>query len=300
MKIYFLSSVPCALTLGGVYYGVTDGFERFAEVNPKDRVFAQFIPESALPVGFFLSERLRSSPPDGCEVYLLKDGVAVYAKDFPPADFSLRIVAQQRFGENLVTVFRQGPLQLSLETSEGLFLSTLPPAFADSCRLSYESGLFFLEGKNALAVYTRKGVCALNEKTRSYRVRNDTLYAELPLSDSLGRYAECEWALTEEGCFRTAFRVRQRENGAKDGAKELLPYAFFESVLIGADYAEMLDETLREKAEYIKAFLGDFCGVIPTDDPAVCGLIRKKKERLFEVFYASAEVKDGKIVDVTC
>ena len=88
MKIYFLSSRPCALMLGGVYFGMTDSFERFAEIEPKDNVFAEFIPEGALPVGFFITEKLRFSPPQGCEIYILRDGVAVYARDFPPSDFS--------------------------------------------------------------------------------------------------------------------------------------------------------------------------------------------------------------------
>lgn len=121
MKIYFLSSRPCALMLGGVFFGMTDTFERFAEIEPKDNVFAEFIPEGALPVGFFITEKLRFSPPEHCEVYILKDGIAVYASDFPPSDFSLKIVSQERFIDNLVTVFRQGALQLSLETSKGFF-----------------------------------------------------------------------------------------------------------------------------------------------------------------------------------
>ena len=64
MKIYFLSSRPCALMLGGVFFGMTDTFERFAEIEPKDNVFAEFIPEGALPVGFFITEKLRFSPPE--------------------------------------------------------------------------------------------------------------------------------------------------------------------------------------------------------------------------------------------
>ena len=76
MKIYFLSSRPCALFLDGEFAGRTDLFERFADINPKDNAFVRFVPEGALPVSFFLTERLRFSPPDGCEVYILRDGIA--------------------------------------------------------------------------------------------------------------------------------------------------------------------------------------------------------------------------------
>ena len=299
MKIYFLSSRPCALMLGGVFFGMTDTFERFAEIEPKDNVFAEFIPEGALPVGFFITEKLRFSPPEHCEVYILKDGIAVYARDFPPSDFSLRIVSQERFIDNLVTVFRQGALQLSLETSKGFFVSPLPPCF-ETCSIRYECGLFFIEGQNALAVFTADGKRVLFETVSHYEIKNETLIATLPLSDSRKRSAECEWALTQDGCFQTSFRIRQEgtEERAEKLRDELLPYAFFESVLIGADFSEMLSDELKERAEHIKAFLGDFVSVTLTNEPQTCGLVRKKKDRLFELHYFTAEVKEGKIVDI--
>ena len=122
----------------------------------------------------------------------------------------------------------------------------------------------------------------------------------MPLSDSRKRSAECEWALTEDGCFQTSFRIRQEgtEERAEKLRDELLPYAFFESVLIGADFSEMLSDELKERAEHIKAFLGDFVSVTLTNEPQTCGLVRKKKERLFELHYFTAEVKEGKIVDI--
>lgn len=299
MKIYFLSSRPCALMLGGVFFGMTDGFERFAEIEPKDNVFAEFIPEGALPVGFFITEKLRFSPPDHCEVYILKDGIAVFAKSFPPSDFSLKLVAQQRFRENLVTVFRQGDLQISIETSKGFFVAPLSPCF-EPCKIFWEHGLFFVEGQGALAVFNAAGECVLNEKISEYRIENDVLSAVLPLSDSRGRFAECAWALTDDACFQTSFKVRQTaaEKDEETLRDELIPYAFFESVLIGADFSELLGDELKERAQHIKAFLGDFVSVVLTEQPNTCGLVRKKKERLFEVHYFTAEVKDGKIVDI--
>ena len=175
--------------LGGVFFGMTDRFERFAEIEPKDNVFAEFIPEGALPIGFFLTEKLRFSPPEHCEVYLLRDGIAVYVRDFPPSDFSLKIIAQERFVGNLATVFRQGNVQLSLETAKGFSVSPLSEDF-DPCSIQFESGLFFIRGQNALAVFTADGKCVLNEQVTSFRIENNTLSATLPLSDSRNRRAE--------------------------------------------------------------------------------------------------------------
>ena len=38
MKIYFLSSQPCALIIGGAYFGRTGDFERFAEISLQDNL----------------------------------------------------------------------------------------------------------------------------------------------------------------------------------------------------------------------------------------------------------------------
>ena len=302
MKVYFLSSQPCALTIGDAYFGLTDRFERFAEISLKDRVLVRFTPEGALPIAFFLTENIRFTPPSGCEVYLLSDGLAIYARDFPPTDFSLQVLLQKRFDGGTLTLFRQGALQLSLETHECFFVATLPPSFSDS-EAFFESGLFFLKSPDSLAVYTQKGECVLQEKVLSHRIENGVLCAILPLSDSLGRTAECEWSLSEKGVQLSKFSLSQTrtQTGESEREKikdELLPFAFFESVLIGANYREMLSDELAPDYDKIKEYLGDFCAVTLTDDPSVCGLVRKKGERLFEVVYFTAKTENGKICDI--
>lgn len=302
MKIYFLSSQACELTLNGVFFGITDSFERFAELSLLDRIFAKFTPVGALPVGFFLDDDLLSSPPEGVEIYILKDGVAVFVKDFPPSDCTLQPIAQARFGKNLVSVFRQGAVQLSLETEKGFFISTLPPSFT-SCKLSYHADLFFIEGENCLAVYTKQGARVFLEQILSFSVRENELNATMPLSDSLGRVAECTYALSENECQRTSFTLKQSRSfqGDADPKKireELLAYAFFESVLLGADYAQMLSEELAENADSIADFLGDFKAVTLTKDPYTVGLVREKAKRVFELAYYTVKIENGKIIDL--
>lgn len=293
MKIYFLSSRPCALFLDGEFAGRTDLFERFADVCPKDNAFVRFVPEGALPVSFFLTERLRFSPPDGCEVYILRDGIAVYARDFPPSDFSLKIVAQERLGASLATVFRQGPLQLALETPRGFFVLPLPEEFS-RCSVRAESGLIFLEGEGMLAAYTEGGKCVLSKRVGGYRFERGALVASLPLADCLKRTAECRWTLTEDGCFPDKFSVPAPEGIEED----ILPCAFFESVLTGADFSLFLSDELKGRAGHIRAFLGDFSSVSLTKDPMTCGLARKKKDRLYELHYFTVTLEGGKIADI--
>ena len=303
MKIYFLSSMPCMLTLNGVFYGVTDGFERFAEINLTDRIFVKFTPEGAHPIGFFLTEDILSTPPSGCEVYLLKEGIAIRAYDFEPIDHTLRPICQQRFGDTVVSVFHQGHIQLTLQGPNGFFTSTLPPSFS-SCTLSKHGDLFFVEGQNHLAAYTGGGKRVFFEEFLSYSVTEMELNATLPLSDALGRVADCRWILDKNGCHRTHFSLRQDRtyHGEYDEVKireELLPYTFFERVLFGENYTELLSDELQSKAKGVVAFLGDFHALTLTDSPYTCGLVRERAPHLYEVNYFTVKVEQGKIVDIT-
>ena len=302
MKICFLSSQPCALTVNDAYFGRTDRFERTAELSLKDGLFIRFTPENALPLGFFLNENIRFQPPEGCEVYLLKDGIAIYAYDFPPRDYTLRPIAQAKREDTLVTVFAQGKVQVAIQSPQSFFTATLPPCFA-VCEISFFEEFTFLRAPDTLAVFAPNGERVFLEKTLAFSVENGVLKATLPLSDCLGRIAECEYELTQNACVRKRCvlkqaRTRTGETEAGKIRDELLPYAFFESVLIGANYAEMLSSELAEKASELSAFLGNFVAVVPTEDTRVCGLVRKKKERLFELSYYAVEIQNGKICDI--
>ncbi len=302
MKVYFLSSRPCALTLNGSYFGITDGFERFAEISLKDNLYALFSPENAQPIGCFINDRIRFSPPDGFEVYLLPDGLALYARDFPPRDFLLHAIDQQRREGTLATLFLQGELQLSIESEEGFFIACVPPTFARAS-IRFIEGLIGLEGEDKLALYTVKGERVFCENVRSFRVEEGVLTALLPLSDALGRTAECSYALSKEGCKQTGCVLRQTrtekgETTEDKIAASLLPFAFFESVLLGLDYKQLLSDELSKKADYLVDFLGDFIAVAPRKEQNACGLVRKKGERLYEVVTFFVEVKEGKIVDI--
>lgn len=293
MKCYFLSSTPCALSFNNVYFGVTDTFERSAEISLSDRVYVRFDPEHALPIGFFLTEEIRFKPPRGCSVYLLPNAIAVYAHDFPPDDFSVKVVTQARFGNVLATVYRQGAYQLSVESPKGFFTTPLPPCFAE-CTLSYQAELLFLRSKTHIAVYALNAQCVLSEEILDCELTETELNATLPLSDSRKRKANCVWSLKNGNCVQTKFSVQE----PSVGIEELLPYAFFESVLIGANYEELLSPELQPDRDKIRAFLGDFEAVTLTDDANVCGLVKKKAERLYEVEYYTAECENGKITDI--
>lgn len=299
MKVYFLSSKPCALTLNGVFFGVTNTFRRFAEVDLRDNVFVCFSPENAQPVSFFLSENIRAQAPQGCEVYLLCDGIAVHAYDFAPVDCTLRPIAQKREGDCLATVYAQGRIQLNVTSPDGFFNATLPPTF-DGCQIIFHGEHLLVHTEKELAVFNKKAECLLLEKILDFDLQGDLLRARLPLFDSQNRIADCAWTLEKEKCKQTQFTLQARgqTENLSQTLENLLPYAFFESVLLGADYAQFLCGALSENAAALPDFLGKFVAVTLTENPLCCGLVYPKAERIFELRYYDVEIENGKISDV--
>lgn len=298
MKVYFLSATPCALTVNNAYFGIVDLFEKSAEVFLKDNLHVCFTPQNAHPLSFFLTEDILFSPPNGCDVYLCKDAIAIYAHTFPPRELALRVIAQKRFEGYLVTVFSQGTLQASFQTPHGFFIAYLPPSFIE-CDVFFENGLFLLKSPTALAVYTKKGECVLQENVLSYTVENGVLTATLPLSNYLQMYAECAWALSESGVTRTAYKLISKAENKQDSVSPLPAYAFLESVRIGADASAFLCQDLQAQAEKVKGYLGNFTAITLTNDACIFGLVYPKQPRLFDVRYFRISMQDNKIVDIS-
>ena len=291
MKLRFLSSVPCCLTVDGKYYGVTDGFDRFAEISLKDNLFACFTPQNALPLGVFLNENLFFSPPEGVEVYLLRDGAAVYARSFPPRSFDTRVVAQERFVADLITVYFQGALYISLETAAGFYISHLPLRY-ETARIKKHSGLYFIEGKNALCIFNARGKKLFDEEVISYSADGGTLKASVKLSGGAKRVLYGEWALGEDECYRISGKIEGTEHSGN------LSYDFFENFRVGADVSAFLSRELAERSEQLGAYLGEYTYAFPCDEENECGVLRKKGERIYEADYYRTEISHGKITDL--
>lgn len=88
--------------------------------------------------------------------------------------------------------------------------------------------------------------------------------------------------------------------------KNILHFAFFESVLTCGDYAEYLDDELKKKAGVLKRYLGEYIGVtVPTEkfyaehgEIKAAGLVYPKAQNLFEVKYFAVELTDNKVSNV--
>lgn len=289
MRVFFLSETLCGLTVGGIYLGLVDGFERSAEIEPKNGLFCELNPAGEfLPVSFHLNDDFLHDPPPQIDLYYTERGVALYAHGFLPADQTLKVLWQERLGGAVLTLMRQGTLQLALDDEKGFRLVELPDRLS-GCRPSVRREGFLLTAENALALLSREGELLICTEGKLLSAE-ETIKAEVPFHDALGHTALCEWRDGKP----VAYTIRAR--GKPTAAT--LALALFESVLIGADARPFLAENLAKKADALKEYLGDYRSVVLTDLPEKAGLVYQRKRGVYEVRYFAVETSDGKISNI--
>lgn len=288
MKVYFLSQKPSALTLNGVYLGMIDGFERSVELNPDDKILAEIAPAGFVPLRFVIDQDFLFAPPPRINLYYSENAVAIYSFGFLREDQTLTVKQELQIGAAHFTIYRQGELYLRYENGQ-THLIPLDDRFVE-CEISEINDGYLLTGAGAFLLLKRDGTVGVRSEGEVIEA-GKSLKAEIPFHDAMGHTTVSEW----QGGELRASSIRARH--APTEATYAL--ALFESVNIGIDPTPYLHEKIRNKADSLKEFLGDYRSVVLTDRPERVGLVYERKERVFDVRYFTVTVEDGKIANIT-
>lgn len=304
MRVYFLSYLPAALKLNGLYMGTVDGFERHVELDPKDGVLAEIIPcDNLQPLNFFLDEKFFKDPPPFADVYLTEGDALIYIREYAVKDVKLSVVYQTRFYGNLVTVFSQGGIYLSVEGAE-YTLTTLPACFS-SVRVEQNTvagrDVLALYGGNVLVIINENGKTVFKNAVESAEF-GENLKVTVAFETCAAAKAECTFSYDGESLTL----IESKTIETRPPEKSVLHFAFFESVLTCADFIKYLDEDLKSKAGDLKSYLGEFVSVtVPPEkfylthgDIAAAGLVYPKSKNLYEVKYFAVELNGNLIGNI--
>lgn len=305
MRIYFLSYKPAILKLNGLYVGGIDLFERHINVDLKDSLLAEIVPGDNLqPVNFFINEHLLSSPPPFLDVYLMQSEALIFVREYGNKNVNLKVVAQTRFCGNLVTVFEQGGVYMSVDGSS-YSLVPLHNKFSQArCEEKMLGGypVLAIWGGNILQILDAGGNRIFLNEVESAEFSTE-LKIVAAFETCTAAKAVCTYSYDGEKLTLSdgkTVETRPPEQG-------ILHFAFFESVLTHGNYADYLDGELKGKAAALKDYLGGFVSVtVPTEKfysehPAerAAGLVYPKAENLFEVKYFAVDLDgDNKISNV--
>ncbi len=304
MRVYFLSYIPAALKLNGLYAGTIDGFDRHIELDTSDGILAEIIPDGNLqPLNFFLNEQFFKTPPDFADVYLTDGDALIYIREYQSKEVKLEVIYQTRFCGNLVTVFSQGGVYLSVEGAEYI-LESLPRQFAQ-LRADEQN----IAGRPVLALYGGEFLAVISENGKKIflnRVLSAEFGNELEITAAFetctAAKAICEFSYDGyELTLASGKTVEEREP-----EEEILHFAFFESVLTRGDFAAYLSDELKPKAGDLQSYLGEFVSVsIPPENFYLkhgklrcAGLVYPKSKNLYEVKYFAVEISNGKISNI--
>lgn len=304
MRVYFLSCIQAILKLNGMYIGAIDGFERHIELDPKDRVFAEIIPDGNLHgVNFFLDEKFFSDPPAFCDLYLLEGDALIFIREYAEKDTKIEVLHQTRFYGNLITLFAQGALYLSVDGAQ-YSLTPLPPSFRKFTAQTYMLAgrdVFTLSNGKHLIIIADSGKIIFKSPADSFEF-SDTLKVTAEFETCAQAQAECVYSYDGESLHRISAKTTE----LRPPEPEIMHFAFFESVLTGADFDKYLSDELKWKAGDLKSYLGEFVAVtVPPEkfylihgDIKAAGLVYPKSKNLFEIKYYAVDISDGVIENI--
>lgn len=237
------------------------------------------------------------------DVYLMEGEALIYIREYGNKNARLDVIYQTRFCGNLITLFSQGGIFLSVE-GEDYNLLPLPARFSQ-VKTSEEK----IAGYPVLSIYGGNTLLIISEHGRRIfmnEIENAQFGSVLEITAAFetctAAKAECVYAYDGEKLTL----VKSKTVETRPPEDNILHFAFFESVLICGDYKNYLSEDLKERANILKEYLGGFIGVtVPTEsfyarhgEIKAAGLVFPKAVNLFEVKYYAVDMTEGKITNI--
>lgn len=306
MTVYFLSCVPAALRLDGIYVGVIDNFTRRAEVEDGGRVFVEALPsDNKMPVNFILDGAFISSPPSFADVYKIGSDVLVKIKRYECKNLAPAALCQERFCGHLITLCRLGGIKLCIDRADGqVRLFDVPEIFSSARMREGEVAgkkVLCIDTEGWLAVVSEGGTLAFCNPVKSYSLGN-MLGVTVPFFTCAGVVGECNYSYDGQKFALASGRTVETRPVPDD----VRHFAFFESVLTRARPEVYLGEELKPRAEELNAYLGDFVDVMvppqkfyeKTGELAAAGLVYPQSANLYRVRFFAADMKGGLVENI--
>ena len=310
MYYYFSADFPVAMKLNGIYVGELQSTVKAMNIDAQNAPLIEICPLgiNCATLNFILNDNLLSAPPDGLLVTDLKGGYLLkFTKRQNNSQF--KVLSQTKLPYAVITVFNDGALKLSIETENDIFAKTFE-IYTDSAEIIP----FTLCGVRSVAIKLCSNVdvlCvySLNENITELfcrPVHDFTTDGEFTTTERLCDMAKhqitCAWEL-DNGILKERKRTvtRSQKFDLSRLSEKLIPYAFIEEFATGGEIDCYVTDSVKENANFLGGYLGDFIGVMPPPifrSPEEVGLIYKKKDNLFYTEYYTFEFEERKICNI--
>lgn len=309
MTIYFLSRQTAALKADGVYLGLIDSFEKFFEAELSSRHFIEIVPDGEyLPLSFILGEEFIKKPPDFADVYTGEGEAVIYIKRFEKTGGALKVIAQSRLSGasgGLYTLFAEGGrIYLSYDGKNAELYELSERFLSATLREDTIGGypVMIAEGDGCICILNSEGKRVFHNAVESYST-GEKLSTVTAFSTAAGCKAKCVFSYDGED-MKLESSVTEE---TREVSEDIMHFAFFESVLTRSDFKKYLSDELKESADALGGYLGDFVDVViphsrfylKHGDIKAAGLVYPVAANLFRVKYFAVEIKDGKVANIS-
>ena len=310
MYYYFSSSFPSAIKINGIFYGKLYQTVKHLRIDGDFNPLVEICPlnSSSNPVTFILDNDFFTSPPENTLVTDLKGGYLIkFTGNCASTEFL--VIKQEKFDNLVATVFNENGPKISIETPNDFYAENLT-FIINSAQITQFSlnqhnflAVLLIGDKNLLLIYDiynqiRKVFC---REVSDFSVDNCLVTTEV-FNDMAKHVVKSSWEFNNGGFERKNLTCTCSESfDAQLLNEKLLPYAFFEEVLVCGDYASFLSDSMKEHANKLKGFLGDFIGVMPPPkfrSQNEVGLIYPDGANRYRTEYYLTELTNGKICNI--
>ena len=309
MYYYFSADFPAAIKFNGIYYGVISKTVKSIRIDG-DCPLVEVCPllSSERQINFIPDSDFLSSPPDGVLVTDMRGGYLVkILKNLRVGEF--KILEQFKSSDLAVTAFIENGLKISIETKEGFLADTIN-FLAQSAKITRFSlvdsnfvAVLFLGTTNLLTVYSLSSEIkkVFSREVAKFSV-DGGFYTTEEFLDIAKHTVHSEW-IWQDG----AFIQKNKSVNCKEGfcpqnlPESVFPYAFLEEILIGNTPTDYLVDPLKQSADKLKDYLGDFIGIMPPPtfrSIEEIGLIFPDGKNKYKVSYCTFLLEGKKIANV--
>ncbi|MBQ9485547.1 MAG: hypothetical protein IJU83_01785 [Clostridia bacterium] len=311
MYFYFLSEYPAVIKLGGIYSGTIDKTVKFFDItSPFPLVEICPLMRSGESFAFFPDEKFCAEPPQNVSVTDLKGGYLIRFSDYDVKS-EFRVLEQAKYRDSVITAFVDNGCKISLETQAGFYAENLP--FTPST-VEFRRGkgvnfnvifAFFTRSndKNALNVYDVSAPALIFSRTADeYEINGAEFTITEKIADIAKHLVKINYAFDGKKVKETGRTVSVSDKFDREKlTPAIVPYAFAEEFLCGGDYGFYLSDAIKQNADKLSGFFGEFIGVTPPPifrDYKEVGLVKKLGERRYAVDYYLFTTENGKITDI--
>ena len=303
MLYYFLCATPCAIKLNGEYKGIASQNFTFLDF---DEGFLEFVPldQSFYPIGVFL-DGYNFNSTQNCKLIDLYGGFLIIPEFSKKLCADFKLIQKNAFylsSKISVSCYNHGGVKLFISNETDFLIDSIPfmPEKVRFETCAYKGNEYIVAvcmAKKSLILGYKvndKITQVFKNLCDGYGFENNTITTLENKADLLSHSISSKWAF-EEKVKLVNFTISTKRSPFSLPEK-LIPYAFFEEILIGGDATVFLAPKLKEKADSLKEFLGDFKKVLPPphfkSDDLITLLYDDKVE------YAKIEILGGLINNI--